>query len=92
VQGIDKKLAAVAAAAEVRSARELLPPSKRPSFDAGLAASARDAGDLEYDEGVWWRVAPGGRVEIIPSVPEVRSAGYGEIEYSRRLGKVLRVR
>jgi hypothetical protein len=79
IREVNAKLAAVSAAAEVRSARELLPPSKRRSFDRGLSASARDAGltveqrlradGFEYDEGGWWRVGSHG-IEVIPSVPE----------------------
>jgi hypothetical protein len=81
VRAVDQKLAAVEAAAELRSARELLPPAKRASFDRGLTASARDAGlkiehrgggEVEWHRGTggeWWRLGPEG-VEVIPHVPD----------------------
>jgi hypothetical protein len=92
VREVDRKLAAVSAAAEVRSARELLPPSKRASFDRGLTASARDAavesrGEWSYDDGTWWR--PGGAHGI--EVAERRTARPGQLEYSVHRGQVLRV-
>jgi hypothetical protein len=74
IREVNAKLAAVEAAAEVRSARELLPPSKRRAFDRGLTASARDAaielrGDVEYDEGVYWWVGSHG-IETARHVPD----------------------
>ena len=64
----------MSAPAEVRSARELLPPAKRASFDRGLKASARDAaielrGEIEYDQGVFWWIGPNG-IECARHVPE----------------------